>query len=87
MGGGVLMVSTIFIALTGYFTLNAIVAYFFQNVAALKGYGDEVHAFGVVFFFGIVGCIYVAALADRIQQEQRHKIVSFLFERDSSGLD
>lgn len=63
-----------------YFLLNLIVANFFQNIAALKGYGQEVHSFGMVFFFGIIGCIYVAALPDKVRQEQNQEIINLLSE-------
>lgn len=75
------MIGYVLLFLVLYFLLNLIIANFFQNIAALKGYGKDVHAFGVVFFFGVMGCIYVAALPDKIQQEQNQKIINLLSER------
>ena len=72
------MFPTILISLVVYFGMNAVIATFFQNVAALKGHGKEIHAFGVVLFLGIIGCIYVAALPDKIQQEQNQQLIELL---------
>lgn len=55
-----------------------------ENAAALKGYGTEVHAFAMCFWLGIIGCIYVATLPDKIQQEQNQRIIDLL-SRKSEG--
>lgn len=47
------------------------------DVAERKGYGQkgvDVHAVAKCLIFGIVGCIYVAALPSRIEQLQNEKI-------------
>ena len=36
----------------------------FEEIAFSKGYGQETHALGMVFFLGIVGMLYVIALPD-----------------------
>lgn len=55
--------------------INVAVATLMSNVAVLKGYGTEVHAFAACFWLGILGCIYVAALPDKIIQSQNQRII------------
>ena len=58
------------------------IAYFLgkraEYVAAEKGYGKEAYAFPIGFLFGFFGWIYVAALPDKIQEEQNLKIIKLL---------
>lgn len=66
------------ITVIAYFIIGFISGKIMETAAALKGYGTEVHAFIVCFFLGIIGCVYVAALPDKIQQEQNQKIIALL---------
>ena len=46
--------------------INIIVAKQFESVAEMKGHSAEnVHAFAMCFWLGLIGWIYVAALPDR----------------------
>ena len=63
-------------------TINFIIATMMSNVAVMKGYGKEVHAFAACFWLGIIGCIYVTALPDKIVQSQNQKIIELL-KRDA----
>ena len=58
--------------------INVIIALKMQDVAEEKGYEKDATVFHMCFWFGIIGCIYVAALPDRIQQEQNAKIIKLL---------
>ena len=58
--------------------INYFIAQKGEYVAELKGYGKEIKAFSMCFWFGILGFIYVAALPDQIQQEQNLKIIKLL---------
>ena len=40
----------------------------------------EAHAFPIVFFFGIMGCLYVVALPDLVIREQNEDILTALME-------
>lgn len=46
-----------------------------SEVAAMKGYGDEVHAWAWCFWLGIFGYIYVLSLPDKVTQEQNQRII------------
>lgn len=61
-----------------YLIFCFIIGRMMENVAADKGYGTEAHAFAMCFWLGIIGCIYVAALPDKIQQKQNQKIIELL---------
>lgn len=63
--------------------INFIIASMMSNVAVMKGHGKEVHAFAACFWLGIIGCIYVAALPDKIIQSQNKKIIE-LTERNEA---
>ena len=58
--------------------IKVIIAWFMTNIAVMKGHGREVHAFGICFWLGIFGCIYVAALPDKIQQSQNQRMIELL---------
>lgn len=49
-----------------------------SEVAAMKGYGDEVHAWAWCFWLGIFGYIYVLSLPDKVTQEQNQRIIELL---------
>ncbi|MGN1047822.1 MAG: hypothetical protein ACI4QZ_04365 [Eubacteriales bacterium] len=51
-----------------------------EKAAAEKGYGKEAHAFAMCFCLGIIGCIYVAALPDKIRQNQNQQIIEMMKE-------
>ena len=59
------MVLLILIPIILYFIVNAIIASKFEDVAYLKGYGQDIHSFAMCFWLGILGCLYVIALPDR----------------------
>lgn len=61
-----------------YIIINFVVASMMSNVAVMKGHGKEVHAFAACFWLGIIGCIYVAALPDKITQSQNKRIIELM---------
>lgn len=63
-----------------YFVVGYIIGRRMENTATEKGYGTEAHAFAMCFWLGIIGCIYVAALPDKIQQNQNQQIIELLKE-------
>lgn len=65
--------------------IDVVIAKKMESVAALKGHGEEVHAFAMCFWLGIVGYIYVAALPDKIQQEQNQKIIELISTKSSDN--
>lgn len=79
------MFPIILIAAVVIIGVDVIVAQMMQDVAALKGYGKEVHAFAMCFWLGIIGYIYVAALPDKIQQEQNQKIIELMSIKNSDN--
>ena len=40
----------------------------FEQIAFDKGYGVEIHSCAMVFWLGIVGCLYVIALPDKTRK-------------------
>jgi len=72
------MFGYIILGIVVYFIIGLIIGKIMENAAALKGYGSEAHAFVICFFLGVIGCIYVAALPDKIQQEQNQKIIDLM---------
>ena len=60
------------------FVANIVLAYKMSEVAAMKGYGDEVHAWAWCFWLGIFGYIYVLSLPDKVTQEQNQRIIELL---------
>ncbi|MFR2064033.1 hypothetical protein [Hominenteromicrobium sp.] len=63
-----------------YLTINFIIAKMMENAASLKGYGTNSHAFIMCFLFGLLGCLYVVALPDLVQQNQNKQIIDLLKE-------
>ena len=51
------------------FLLNAVIAFKFDDIARMKGYGSEMHCFAMCFWLGIIGCLYVIALPDKGTRE------------------
>lgn len=51
------------------------------NVAAMKGYGKEIHAWAWCFWLGILGYIYVLSLPDKVTQSQNQQIIELLKEQ------
>lgn len=72
------MFGYVILGIVVYFIIGLIIGKIMETAAALKGYGSESHAFVICFFLGVIGCIYVAALPDKIQQEQNQKIIELL---------
>lgn len=76
------MFGYIILVIVIYLVIGFIIGRMMENVAADKGYGTEAHAFAMCFWLGVIGCIYVAALPDKIQQEQNQQIIQLLSERN-----
>jgi len=68
------------------FAVNYVVATKMENAAALKGYGKDVNAFAMCFWLGIIGCVYVAALPDKIQQQQNQKMIELLENKENEKM-
>ena len=56
-----------------WLTIWYFVAKQFERIAFDKGYGVERHSFAMVFWFGIVGILYVFALPDRNLYQESEK--------------
>ncbi len=48
------------------------------NVAAMKGYGKEIHAWAWCFWLGIIGYMDVLNLHDKVTQSQNQQIIELL---------
>lgn len=70
-----------------YFVVNLIVAEFMKNVAYAKGYDDNAHAFGVAFWLGLPGWLYVVALPDLVARDNQGKILAALGQKNSKSYD
>lgn len=57
---------------------NGFLAEKMSNVAAMKGYGKEIHAWAWCFWLGIFGYIYVLSLPDKVTQSQNQQIIKLL---------
>lgn len=68
-----------------YLIIGFIVGKMMENAAADKGYGTEAHTFAMCFLLGVIGCIYVAALPDKIQQKQNQKIIDLLSVKEDKA--
>lgn len=55
---------------------NVFLAGKMAEVAIMKGYGDEIHAWAWCFWLGIIGYIYVLSLPDKVAEEQNQKIMA-----------
>ena len=67
-----------------YLVINFILATFMQKAAHGKGYTDDAHAFAMVFWFGIIGCLYVIALPDQRLHWQNEKIIELLSNKHNN---
>lgn len=67
------MLLTCVAILAGYIFILYKVARFFERIAFMKGYDEDIHAFAMCFWLGIIGYIYVAALPDIVMQERLKK--------------
>lgn len=56
---------------------HLIFAALMERITVQKGYENS-HAFALVFFFGIMGCLYVVALPDQREAQQREDILTVL---------
>ena len=61
--------------------VNFLFATLMNNIAVSKGY-ENAHAFALVFFFGVLGMLYVIALPDLKAQAQREDILTILLEKN-----
>jgi hypothetical protein len=68
------------LAVLVYLAVNFLFATLMNNVALQKGYENS-HAFALVFFFGVLGMIYVLALPDLKKRAQLEDIVTLLLEK------
>ena len=53
---------------------------YMSEAAERKGYTD-IHAFAIVFWLGIPGCLYIIALPDLKVRENQEKIIQLLKEQ------
>ncbi len=65
---------------------RCVIASFMKTASAMKGYGNETHAFAICLWFGVLGCLYVIALPDKIQQSQNQKIIELLESKNNENL-
>lgn len=72
------MIGVITFVILIYLSIGLVVSPMMEKAAAEKGYGKEAHAFAMCFWLGIIGCIYVAALPDKIRQNQNQQIIEML---------
>ena len=72
-----------------YFIITTVVAFKFDDIAYMKGYGPEKHCFAMCFWLGILGCLYVIALPDRgkrkVQNDTNNLITKA--EADNSNIE
>ena len=73
------IITVLSLVIIAIFVANLVLAYKMSEVAAMKGYGDEVHAWAWCIWLGIFGYIYVLSLPDKVSQEQNQGI-SYLVE-------
>ncbi len=73
-----LIILFIYGVIIAIFVAKFVLASKMSEVAAMKGYGTEVHALAWCFLFGIFGYIYVLSLPDKVTQEQNQRIIELL---------
>lgn len=61
--------------------VNFLFATLMNNIAVNKGHENS-HAFALVFFFSILGMLYVIALPDLKARAQREDILTILLEKN-----
>ncbi len=71
----------IYLVIIGLLVVNGFLAKQMANVAAMKGYGEEIHAWAWFFWLGIIGYIYVLSLPDKVTQSQNQQIIELLKTR------
>lgn len=64
--------------------VNLIFASLMNAVAVSKGYENS-YAFVLVFFFGVLGMLYVIALPDLKARQQREDIITVLLSKEQGG--
>ena len=69
------------LAVLVYLAVNFLFATLMNNIAIKKGYENS-HAFALVFFFGVLGMLYVIALPDMKVQSQLEDILTLLLEKN-----
>ena len=67
-----------------YLVINIILASVMQSLAEAKGYTERT-TFWLTFVFGIIGVLYVIALPDLKEREQREDILAVLLELKERG--
>ena len=72
------IITVLSLVIIAIFVANLVLAYKMSEVAAMKGYGDEVHAWAWCIWLGIFGYIYVLSLPDKVTQEQNQRIIELL---------
>ncbi len=68
----------IYMVLIGLIIAWGFLAKQMANVAAMKGYGKEIHAWAWCFWLGIIGYIYILSLPDKVTQLQNQQIIELL---------
>lgn len=68
----------VYMAIIGLIVARGFLAKQMANVAAMKGYGKEIHAWAWCFWLGIIGYIYVLSLPDKVTQSQNQQIIELL---------
>nr|DAY30958.1 MAG TPA: hypothetical protein [Caudoviricetes sp.] len=71
-------ITVLSLVIIAIFVANLVLAYKMSEVAAMKGYGEEIHAFAWCIWLGIFGYIYVLSLPDKVTQEQNQRIIELL---------
>ncbi len=64
-----------------YLAVNFLFAALMNSIAIKKGYENS-HAFALVFFFGVLGMLYVIALPNMKVQSQLEDILTLLLEKN-----
>lgn len=64
-----------------YLVVNFLFAALMNSIAIKKGYENS-HAFALVFFFGVLGMLYVIALPNMKVQSQLEDILTLLLEKN-----
>ena len=64
--------------------IRAYCAFLMQKSMILKGYGEEIHAWAICFWFGIFGYLYILSLPDKIQQSQNQQIIELLKTKEGN---
>ena len=66
------------LVIIGLLVVNGFLAKQMENVAAMKGYGQEIHAWAWCFWLGVMGYIYILSLPDKVTQSQNQQIIELL---------